>query len=109
MNLKHIEPGIWKRATTVLMLIMLLIIIYGQVKLISLVVSHYQDLNTDPFAFGARKYSINQCSCVVDATHLLYFNQSESKFIVSRPSQKAVSDNYSLHEYSKYFIQNGTG
>lgn len=76
-------PSTLTQKLTYLFLVSLaILIILFQLKLIWVVVSHYEQLNVNPLIFYANKKNINQAICFINPDTTLYFNKTDSHYTI---------------------------
>ncbi len=80
---KQIKSFLEENSVKLVMVCILCVLLFYQIKLVEFVLLNYQDLKLDAFSYGARKFNINEATCYIDEKTILYFNQSGSKFIIT--------------------------
>ena len=73
---------------------LLIIVIILQIRLINTIVMHYTDLEVDPFVYGAKRLGIKEANCFIKEDVMLFFNQSESKFIITNHEPRNSLESY---------------
>ena len=68
----------------IVMLILIVFVIYNQIKITRMVIQKAELLDSDPLVYGAKRFGINECSCFVSEGVMIYFNQNESKTIIQQ-------------------------
>lgn len=78
-----------------LIIIALAFVIAKQGQIVKIIMNESDKLDADPLAYGAQKYGITECTCIIDANKSITFNQVGSKWNIYHQAANQV--NYSIN------------
>lgn len=76
--------GNYNRITGYVLIALVTLALFMQVKLYITFLQNKKSLDADPLVFGANKYGIDACECHISNTTKIVFTKNESKTIVTR-------------------------
>jgi hypothetical protein len=78
----------------VIAIVLILVVIFYQIRIVSILIDKAELLETDPFVAGARSFNIDYCSCFISETATLEFTQNYSKITIRPKYHQGIFNNY---------------
>lgn len=73
----------------IVFIILLLFVIKKQIEIVTLIYQRTDLLDAEPLSYGAKRYGIDQCLCIINEKKSIYFDKNGSKTII-----KSEVDNF---------------